>query len=248
MLDILKDFSKHLAQKGWLSITNIAMDERSPEMMKATISLVQKIAPDLGISLADNHKSYKEYPFIKDLCVKHGAVVEEADLKYRKENGLNTTYYSYCGTKFPNQFTFSLPAEAVYAAWYAKAFNKELEERGFVLYNKDAGASPDRLIVDEKKGIEIKCPFVRANHLKHLKLSNAKELKAEFPNHYWQIMHNLLCIDYESWDFVSFDPRYREDLKLFALEVKRNDEDCKLLEQRLSEAIEIKNNILKSIV
>lgn len=117
----LKDFSKHLAQKGWLSITNIAMDERSPEMMKATISLVQKITPDLGISLADNHKSYKEYPFIKDLCVKHGAVVEEADLKYRKENGLNTTYYSYCGTKFPNQFTFSLPAEAVYAAWYAKA-------------------------------------------------------------------------------------------------------------------------------
>ena len=137
--------------------------------------------------------------------------------------------------------------EPVAAAWYAKAFNKELEERGFVLYSKYAGASPDRLIVGEKKGIEIKCPFVRSNHLKHLKLSNAKELKSEFPDHYWQIMHNLLCIDYDSWDFVSFDPRYREDLKFFALEVKRNDEDCKLLEQRLGEAIEIKSNILKSI-
>ena len=138
--------------------------------------------------------------------------------------------------------------EPVAAAWYAKALNKELEERGFVLYSKDAGASPDRLIVGEKKGIEIKCPFNRANHLKHLKLNNAAELKAECPEYYWQIMFNILCLDYESWDFVSFDPRYREDLKLFALEIRRNDEDCKLLEQRLSEAIEIKNNILKTIV
>ena len=138
--------------------------------------------------------------------------------------------------------------EPVAAAWYAKAFNKELEERGFVLYSKDAGASPDRLIVDEKKGIEIKCPFNRANHLKHLKLNDASELKAECPEYYWQIMFNILCCDYESWDFVSFDPRYREDLKLFALEIKRNDEDCKLMEQRLVEAIEIKNNILKTIV
>ena len=137
--------------------------------------------------------------------------------------------------------------EPVAAAWYAKAFNKELEERGFVLYSKDAGASPDRLIVDEKKGIEIKCPFNRANHLKHLKLNDASELKAECPEYYWQIMFNILCCDYESWDFVSFDPRYREDLKLFALEVKRNNEDCRLLEQRLGEAIEIKSNILKSI-
>ena len=137
--------------------------------------------------------------------------------------------------------------EPVAAAWYAKAFSKELEERGFVLYSKDAGASPDRLIVDEKKGIEIKCPFNRANHLKHLKLNDASELKAECPEYYWQIMFNILCCDYESWDFVSFDPRYMEDLKLFALEVNRNDEDCKLLEQRLGEAIDIKNNILKSI-
>ena len=137
--------------------------------------------------------------------------------------------------------------EPVAAAWYAKAFSKDLEERGFVLYSKDAGASPDRLIVGEKKGIEIKCPFNRANHLKHLRLNSSAELKAECHEYYWQIMFNILCCDYESWDFVSFDPRYREDLRLFALEINRNDEDCKLLEQRLGEAIDIKNNILKSI-
>ena len=138
--------------------------------------------------------------------------------------------------------------EPVAAAWYSKAFNEELEERGFVLYSKDAGCSPDRLITGKRKGIEIKCPFKRSNHLKHLKLSNAAELKVECPEYYWQVMFNILCLDYDSWDFVSFDPRYREDLRLFALEIKRNGEDCKLLEQRLGEAIEIKNNILKTIV
>ena len=29
----LKDFKQHLAAKGWLAITNIAMDERSPEQI-----------------------------------------------------------------------------------------------------------------------------------------------------------------------------------------------------------------------
>lgn len=117
----LKDFVAHLKEKGWLEITNIAMDERSPETMKATIGLVQQVAPELGISLADNHKSYKEYPFIKDLCVSYGATIDAEDLAYRKTNGLNTTYYVCCSHPFPNQFTFSAPAEPVYAAWYAAA-------------------------------------------------------------------------------------------------------------------------------
>lgn len=117
----LKDFTQHLQEKGWLSITNIAMDERSPEMMKATIDLMQKVAPGLGISLADNHKSYKEFAFIKDLCISYGATMDEADLQYRKENGLNTTFYVCCSHQFPNQFTFSVPAESVFAAWYAAA-------------------------------------------------------------------------------------------------------------------------------
>ncbi|MGN6509131.1 MAG: DUF4091 domain-containing protein, partial [Chitinophaga sp.] len=35
--------------------------------------------------------------------------------------GLNTTFYIYCGNNFPNQFTFSDPAESAYAGWYALA-------------------------------------------------------------------------------------------------------------------------------
>ena len=118
----LKDFRNHLDEKGWLTITNIAMDERSPQDMIATLDLLQKTAPEFGVSLADNHKSYKQYPFLKDICISFGKEdFEDADLAYRKKNGLISTYYVCCVHKFPNMFTFSDPAEATYIAWYATA-------------------------------------------------------------------------------------------------------------------------------
>jgi len=47
----------------------------------------------------------------------------EEDLKDRQSRGLNTTFYIYCGNAFPNQFTFSDPAESVLVAWFAEAAN-----------------------------------------------------------------------------------------------------------------------------
>jgi hypothetical protein len=117
----LKDFVQHLREKQWLGITNIAMDERPPEMMDEILGLLKQVAPELGVAIADNHKSYKRYSYIKDLCVEIGSVPDSADMAYRKANGLNTTYYVCCAHRFPNVFTYSDPAEAVYAAWYARA-------------------------------------------------------------------------------------------------------------------------------
>jgi hypothetical protein len=117
----LKDFVRHLGENKWLEITNIAMDERPPKVMDEILGLLEKVAPELGVALADNHQSYKRYSYIRDLCVEVNSVPDSADLAYRKANGLNTTYYVCCAHKFPNVFTFSDPAEAVYAAWYAKA-------------------------------------------------------------------------------------------------------------------------------
>ena len=117
----LLDFRQHLSEKGWLNITNIAMDERSPQEMQAMLDLLQKVAPEFGVSLADNHKSYKQYPNLKDICVAFGATFEESDLSYRKQNGLISTFYVCCADKFPNVFTFSDPAEGAYIAWYATA-------------------------------------------------------------------------------------------------------------------------------
>lgn len=117
----LTDFTKHLTEKGWLEITNIAMDERSPEMMSEAVKLLEEYAPNLGISLADNHKSYQNYPMIKDITVKVNAKVEEKDIEFRRKNNLITTYYVCCSDPFPNMFTFSPSAESCYSAWYSYA-------------------------------------------------------------------------------------------------------------------------------
>lgn len=117
----LKDFKKHLEEKGWLQITNIAMDERGPKEMKLTMDFLHKVAPELGVSLADNHKSYKEYPYIRDMSVSANAKVDSTDIQFRREKGLTTTYYVCCSDKFPNMFTCSELPEGVYAAWYCMA-------------------------------------------------------------------------------------------------------------------------------
>ena len=119
----LPDFVKHLKAKGWLEITNIAMDERSPEAMKATLDALKKYAPELGVALADNHKSYQKYPFIKDMCVGAESPVDLQDIEQRRAKGLITTFYICCAHPFPNQFTFSDSAESAYIGWFTAANN-----------------------------------------------------------------------------------------------------------------------------
>ncbi len=120
----LKDFNEHLIAKGWEDKTLIAIDERSPAEMKAMLSLLNKIAPTLSVSLADNQKSYKLYPDqLADLCVKYGDTVEPDDKAYREEKGYVTTWYVCCSEEFPNIFTFSDPAEGAFIGWYTMAAN-----------------------------------------------------------------------------------------------------------------------------
>lgn len=119
--EFLADFTRHLKSKGWLEITNIAMDERSPADMQAALKVLEVAAPELGVSLADNHKSYKQYPGIKDISAGAGSVVDKDDITARREKGLNTTWYVCCADSFANTFTFSESAEPVYAAWHTIA-------------------------------------------------------------------------------------------------------------------------------
>lgn len=117
----LADFDKHLKEKGWDKITNIAMDERSPEEMKVVISVLEKNAPDISVAFADNHKSYRRFPYIKDFCTALDAPIDTADINMRRAKGLTTTFYVCCAHQFPNTFTFSNSYDATYMAWYAYA-------------------------------------------------------------------------------------------------------------------------------
>ena len=119
----LKDFSAHLKERGWFQRTNLAMDERNPQDMKEMLDFIGKAAPGFGIALADNHNSYKLFPDrIKDLSISHSkGMIDREDLEYRKSKGFSTSFYVCCGDEFPNTFTFSDPAEAVFLGWYAAA-------------------------------------------------------------------------------------------------------------------------------
>lgn len=117
----LIDFVKHLKQKGWLEITSIAIDERTREEVDGALSLLQRVAPELGVSYADNQKTYQRYPNSRDISISVGHPFSKEDLIDRQNRGLNTTFYICCSDAFPNQFTFSDPAESAYIGWYAEA-------------------------------------------------------------------------------------------------------------------------------
>lgn len=119
----LLDFKKHLSEKGWLEITNIAMDERSPEAMDAAVKVLEKCAPEMGFALADNHKSYKKYTMMRDVCVAQGQPAEHSDIESRREQGFKTTFYVCCGPLYPNTFTYSQPFEAELLGWYGLAWD-----------------------------------------------------------------------------------------------------------------------------
>ena len=114
----LLDFSKHLAAKGWLNITNIAMDERGPEAMDAAVKVLEECAPEMGFAIADMHKSYRRYLNIRDVCVLQTQPADLNDIKMRREQGFNTTFYVCCAPSYPNTFTHSHPYEAELLGWY----------------------------------------------------------------------------------------------------------------------------------
>lgn len=123
-IPFLEQFKAHLEQKGWNKITRIAMDERSPAEMKAMLQLLNKYAPEFGVSFADNHKSYKLYPNdLKDMSVAFGHPVDAVDLEQRRAKDYISTHYVCCSDSFPNTFTFSPPAEGVFIGWYTMAAN-----------------------------------------------------------------------------------------------------------------------------
>jgi hypothetical protein len=116
------DFRSHLEEKGWNTITNLAMDEIDSDKMQPMLAMMDELAPEFGLASADSKKAYKLYPDrIRDLCVSYAAILDESDLEYRKSKGYPSTFYVCCRDPFPNTFTFSPPAEATFIGWYTMA-------------------------------------------------------------------------------------------------------------------------------
>lgn len=116
----LKDFSRHLREKGWFEKTAISMDERPMEAMQEAIKVIKAADPEFKITLAGNYHEEIQGDLYY-LSIPYGnqfPVDVEAE---RERKGQISTVYTCCTEAFPNTFTFSAPAEAAWTALHAVA-------------------------------------------------------------------------------------------------------------------------------
>ncbi len=118
----LKDFSRHLREKGWFDKTIISMDERDPEAMQEAIKVIKKADPEFKISYAGSYHEELQAD-LYDLCIPYGQFFPEQVLKERQAKGQISTVYTCCPEPRPNTFTFSPPAEATWLSWHVMAGN-----------------------------------------------------------------------------------------------------------------------------
>jgi putative phage-type endonuclease len=109
-------------------------------------------------------------------------------------------------------------------AAYSARTGELVEEVGFIQHPRleHAGASPDGLVNDEGL-VEFKCPAT-STHLDTL-------LAGEVPTkHIPQIQFQMACTGRKWCDFVSYDPRLPEHLRMFVKRVERDDKYITTLE------------------
>ncbi|WP_018108529.1 DUF4091 domain-containing protein [Bacteroides propionicifaciens] len=56
-------FKEHLSQKGWLNITNIALNKHNSDELELTLAMLQKEAPELGITYTDNQDGFSSWSY-----------------------------------------------------------------------------------------------------------------------------------------------------------------------------------------
>lgn len=116
----LKDFSRHLREKGWFEKTAISMDERPMEAMREAIKVIKEADPEFKITLAGNYHEEIQADLYY-LAIPYGQKYPEKVKAERKQKGQYSCVYTCCSEAFPNIFTFSDPAEATWTPIHALA-------------------------------------------------------------------------------------------------------------------------------
>lgn len=114
-------------------------------------------------------------------------------------------------------------------AAYSFYSNNDVIPVGFIDHPRIpmAGASPDGHI-GEDGSLEVKCPQTNT-HIETL-------LNGAVPEKYViQMQWQMACSGRKWCDFVSFDPRMPEELKMFVRRIERSDEDIEALEKAVED-------------
>ena len=116
----LRDFARHLRQKGWFERTAISMDERPMEAMQAAIKVIKDADADFKITLAGNYHDEIQGDLYY-LSIPYGNHFPDKVLRERRAKGQISTYYTCCTEPFPGTFSFSAPADAAWIGIHAVA-------------------------------------------------------------------------------------------------------------------------------
>jgi len=107
-----------------------------------------------------------------------------------------------------------------------------VDETGFIDHPtiENSGASPDGL-VGNKGLVEIKCP----NSATHMETILSGKVPAKYiPQMMWQ----MSCTKREWCDFVSFDPRFPENLQIFVERITYDPTYVKMLELEITQFLD----------
>ncbi len=100
------------------------------------------------------------------------------------------------------------------------------------------GISPDGILEERAKGLELKCPFTTKVYIEFLTDGKIK------PEYEKQCQFSMWVTDAEEWDFANYDPRMKKNM-LHKVTVKRDLEMMKRFETELPEFIHDLDQVLK---
>ncbi len=107
-----------------------------------------------------------------------------------------------------------------------------VRECGFFTDDKFVGVSPDGIVGDNERILEIKCPK-GSTHVKYM--DNPEEL---FKAYKWQVIGEGWATEIRECTIMSYHPDFPEDKKIVEYEYTITDADIEALETRLEACIE----------
>lgn len=97
-------------------------------------------------------------------------------------------------------------------------------------------ASPDRILKDKQTGeigiLEVKCPTGGVHIGYKSEVKDAVSLKTVKKEYYWQMMAEMSCTGAKFGIFLSYNPY--SSYPVHVVYIERNEEDIKLLEERVA--------------
>lgn len=164
-----------------------------------------------------------------------------ADIVAKTKTGYSTSRANYLAQLVAERLT-GVPAETYTNAAMQHGVDTEPEARAaycfyqgvtveqvaFVSHPKidQAGASPDGLVGSDGL-VEIKCP----NTATHLETLLGQAVPAKYID---QMQFQMACTERQWCDFVSYDPRMPEHMRLFCKRINRDDKRINELETEIA--------------